>query len=30
MDVKKLTDLKSAAVKTLATLLPLDKKELKL
>ena len=29
MDVKKLTDLKSAAVKTLATLLPLDKKELK-
>ena len=29
MDVKKLTDLKSAAVKTIATLLPLDKKELK-
>lgn len=29
MDVKKLTDLKLAAVKTLATLLPLDKKELK-
>ena len=29
MDVKKLTDLKSAAVKTLATLVPLDRKELK-
>ena len=29
MDAKKLTDLKSAAVKTIATLLPLDKKELK-
>ena len=29
MDVKKLTDLKSAAVKTIATLLPLDRKELK-
>ena len=29
MDVKKLTDLKSAAVKTIATLMPLDKKELK-
>ena len=29
MDVKKLTDLKSAAVKTIATLLPSDKKELK-
>ena len=29
MDVKKLTDLKSEAVKTIATLLPLDKKELK-
>ena len=29
MDVKKLADFKSAAVKTIATLLPLDKKELK-
>ena len=29
MDVKNLTDLKSEAVKTIATLLPLDKKELK-
>ena len=29
MDVKKLTDLKSAAVKTIKVLLPLDKKELK-